>query len=299
VRTWLRLAGHRLYWRVLTPLVLLWGFIFQRLHADHTCDAALTYLKSGAADSLACAGGSPLPLCRRLASENTSAYVQGRNRLPLALIEQALRWVQQQVLTWVSQRPAAQAQLTYHGRAVRVLDGTTFRLRPYGDLASTYGQTKNQRGLSYWVVPKSVASFCLLSRLCIGYTVAGQQASEPALVRTVISQDPQAHCLYLGDQGLGVYRVAQVARHLGHDVLLRLEPRTAKRLLRSAGITDPPGRATNTPSPGSPPAPRCANPICPASRSPAGSSTCMCSRTAFARSMSTCSRRCSRPAATR
>jgi hypothetical protein len=39
---------------------------------------------------------------------------------------------------------------------------------------------------------------------------------------------------------LGVYRVAQVARHLGHDVLLRLELRTATRLLRSAGVTDPP-----------------------------------------------------------
>ena len=28
------------YERVLSPLLLLWGFIFQRLNPDHSCDAA-------------------------------------------------------------------------------------------------------------------------------------------------------------------------------------------------------------------------------------------------------------------
>jgi hypothetical protein len=232
-------GGPRLYWRVLSPMILLWGLIFQRLHHDHTCDAALAYLHSGAADRLDQEDRHALPLSQRLRSENTSAYVQGRKRLPLGLIEQAMRWVGLQVAGWLRQRAEADSRLNYHGRAVRVLDGTTFRMRPFGDLAQTYQQSKNQDGLSYWVVAKSLASFCLHSQVCIGYAVSSQQSSEPAMFSTVLQQDPQPHSLYIADQGLGVYRVAQVARHAGHDVLLRLERRVAKRLLRTSGVSEP------------------------------------------------------------
>ncbi len=41
-------AGYRFYQRVLSPLLVLWGFIFQQLNPDHTCDAAWSYLSSDA-----------------------------------------------------------------------------------------------------------------------------------------------------------------------------------------------------------------------------------------------------------
>jgi hypothetical protein len=108
-------------------------------------------------------------------------------------------------------------------------------LRPHGDLAQTYGQAHNQEGCSYWVVAKSLVSFCLYRQVCIGYAEGSQQSSEPGLFRQVVQQDPVAQSIYIADQGLGVYRVAQVACHYGHDVVLRLEQRVAQRLLRLAG----------------------------------------------------------------
>lgn len=225
------------YWRVLTPLVILWAMIYQRLNTDHTCDAVVSYLRQGGADPLDPADLHPKSLSQRLCSESTSAYVQGRQRFPLAVVRAALQVVLQSVQTWLTAADSKAVPSTWHGHAVRLLDGTTFRMRPEGDLVATYGQAKSQRGPSYWVVAKSVAAFCLHTRLCIGYAEGSQQASEPALVNAVMRQDPIPHSVYVGDRGLGVYRVAQVACALGHEVVLRLETRTAKCLFRQAGAS--------------------------------------------------------------
>lgn len=224
-------AHIKTYWRALTPLVTLWAMVYQRLNADHTCDAVVSYLRQGGADTLDPDEPHPQPLSRRLQSASTSAYVQSRQRLPLALVHAAMGVVLQCVRAWlVATSPTTPP--TWHGHAVRLLDGTTFRMRPAGDLVATYGQAKSQRGASYWVVAKSLAAFCLHTRLCIGYAEGSQRTSEPALVSGVMRQDPLPHSVYVADRGLGVYRVAQVAQALGHAVVLRLETRTAKRLLR-------------------------------------------------------------------
>lgn len=221
-----------LYWRALTPLVMLWALIYQRLNADHTCDAVVSYLRQGGADSLDPLDPHPFPLSRRLKSESTAGYVQGRQRFSLLVVRATWRMVLQRVQTWLqSAEPAAPAP-TWHGHAVRLLDGTTFRMRPQGDLAATYGQAKSQHGTSYWVIAKSVAAFCLHTRLCVGYAEGSQTTSEPALVSSVMRQDPSPHSVYVGDRAFGVYRVAQVAHALDHAVVLRLEIRTAKRLFR-------------------------------------------------------------------
>ena len=93
VRDWVQVSNAKLYWRLLTPLVILWGFIFQRLNANHTCDAAVSHLHTGAADGLVPPDPVAGPLSQRLTSESTSAYVQGRNRLPLNVLQAALRHV--------------------------------------------------------------------------------------------------------------------------------------------------------------------------------------------------------------
>jgi hypothetical protein len=230
----IRAAGVTLYWRVLTPLVILWGLIYQRLNADHTCDAAVSYLRSGAVDDLDQADRHEVPLSRRLRSESTSAYVQGRQRLPLAVVQAALHTVAHQIETWLWPSGAGATEATWHGRRVRLLDGTTFRLRPEGDLVTTYGQAPNQHSRGYWVVVKSVAAFCLHARMCLSYAEGPQTTSEPALAVRVLRQDPHLQSVYVGDRVFGVYRVAQVAQALGQYVLLRLEERTAKRLWRQA-----------------------------------------------------------------
>jgi hypothetical protein len=62
-------VAQRFYQRLFPPWVVLWGFIYQRLQADHTCDAFVSYLTSGVAPYWY----SPVA-DRRPMVENTAAY---------------------------------------------------------------------------------------------------------------------------------------------------------------------------------------------------------------------------------
>ena len=228
-----RAAKVNLYWRVLTPLVVVWGFIMQRLQPDHSCDAVVCQLHSGAADNLDPADPHAEPLSQRLKSESTSAYVQGRNRLPLSLLQALLQAVAGAVSQWL-QGPASDKGL-WQGHAVRLLDGTTYRLLPKGDLGQTYSLAPNQHGPSEWLLVRSVAAFCLYSQSVVAYTEGPLSTSEKAMVKPLMQADPVHDSLYLGDQGFGVYRTAQVARACDKKVLLRLEKKVALALQKRNG----------------------------------------------------------------
>jgi hypothetical protein len=223
--------GETLYWRCLTPLVVLWGLIYQRLQADHSCDGGVSHLLSGAADGLDPADPHRQPLSQRLRSESNAAYVQARQRLPLALVQASLTRSYQAVVTRWQQASAYEAG--WKGHAVRVLDGTTIRLRPVGDLASSYTRSQNQHGPAYWLVARVVGAFCLWSEAVVALAEGAWQQSEPALAGQLMAADPLPNSLYLGDQGFGVYRVVQCAQAVGQQVLLRLERDRARSLWRA------------------------------------------------------------------
>lgn len=217
-------SGAKLYWRLLTPLALVWCFIHQRLSNDHTCDEVVSYLRAGGADDLE-PQKDEAPLSQQLQSDSTSAYVQGRNRLPLSVLVGVLRHVYQVILGWLKD-----AERRWKGHAVRWLDGTTMRLRPFGDLVETYGQAENQHGKSYWVIVRVLAAFCLHSEALVASAEASISLSESALVREVMAQDPEENSIYVLDQGLGVYRTVQTAEAMNHKVVLRIKKGTAKCL---------------------------------------------------------------------
>ena len=223
------------YWRLFTPLIVLWCLIVQRLQADHTGDAVLSHLHSGAADALDPDDPHPQPLSQRLGSENTSAYTQGRERMPLALLTAARRQMVQTVQAWLAATPTPPH---WKGHAVRLLDGTTFRLAPTPDLVTTYGQARNQHGDGYWVIVRSVASFCLFTQQCCGLAEDRPTTSESAMTRTVLEADPP-NTVFVGDCNFGVYRVAQVAQALGQHLVLRRQARQARALLRATGYRGP------------------------------------------------------------
>ncbi len=227
-------ADVKLYWRLLTPLVILFGFIIQRLSADHSCDGVVSHLHTGAADNLDAYDEHEEPLSKRLKSESSSGYVQGRNRMPLQVIQGALKYVASVIGSWLKGEEVAEKG-TWKGLAVRLLDGTTYRLASKGDLVDTYGQAENQHGLSYWVVVRSVAAFCLYTQSVVAYIEGKTTTSEKAMVMDVMVEDKVKGSLYIGDQGFGVYRTAQVARECGKKVLLRVESKVAKALQKRNG----------------------------------------------------------------
>ncbi len=223
------------YWRVFTPLILLWCLIVQRLQHDHTGDAVVSHLHTGAADALDPADPHVQPLSQRLRSESTSAYAQGRARLPLSLIWAVNRHLIQTVQAWAAATPTPS---TWKGHAVRLLDGTTFRLAPTPELVTTYGQARNQHGDGYWVIVRAVASFCLFTQQCTAATEAAPTVSESAMTRAVLeAHDPDT--VFVGDNNFGVYRVAQVAHALRQHVVVRRQACQARALLRANGYRGP------------------------------------------------------------
>jgi hypothetical protein len=224
---------QRLYWRILTPLLMLWGFVYQRLNPEHTCDAYVSHLHSGAADVLDAADAHEQPLSQRLTSESTSAYAQGRKRLPLKLLQAA-----QHLVARHAQRVAGE-QGRWRGLAVHLLDGTTFLLPPEGDLAATYGQGSNKLGLSHWVKVRAVLACDWFSQAVVAMAETSFYSSESELVPEVLAQDESAGSLYLGDRNFGIYRVVQAIVGSGHQALLRLQSSRALALLKRQGDDTP------------------------------------------------------------
>ena len=228
-------AGRKrpLYRRVWTPLVTLWGMVLQRLIPGQRCADVVSAFRAGAADDLDPSDPHGVPLSARMKSEQNAGYVQARERLSLELIRLGRRELQAGVE--LVQGGAER----WHGHAVRLMDGTTYRLPPRGDLAARYGQATNQHGVSYWVTVKSVASFCLFSRTLVGHAEGAGTVSEESLLGEVMRADPQRDSVYVGDIAYGHYRVLQVARACGQHVLVRLEARTARKLLRALKVSAP------------------------------------------------------------
>jgi len=232
LQRWLQQQQHpkRLYWSVFTPLLTLWCLVLQRLNKDHTLDAVVSHVHTGAADTL---DPYAAPVSARLTSENTSALSQARSRLPLSLVQWAIHQVRH-VLT--TRLPAAQQ--TWKGFRVRLLDGTTFGLLRTDDLDQTYGHAQNQRGPTSWITVRSVAAFCWYTQMLIGYTEGSERTSEQAMVRSVMEQDTPG-AVYVGDTNFGVYRVVQVAAASGHDLVVRLQTTRFHTLRRTVDTPAP------------------------------------------------------------
>lgn len=218
--------GQRLYWRILTPLLVMWGLLYQRLNRDHTCDAYVSHLRSGGADQLDRQDPHTEPLSKRLRSESNAGYVQGRNRLPLALLQAA-----QQQVALEAQRIAGTAG-RWQGLAVRLLDGTTFTTAPEGDLPQTYQRLTNRHGAVHWIKIRSVLACDYFTQAVIGLAEKTFHSSEQEMVPEVVAQDPVAGSLYVGDRNFGIYSVVQAITHQGHHALLRLKKERALALLK-------------------------------------------------------------------
>jgi putative transposase len=223
---WLGLEPHQFYQRALTPLITLWYFVFQHLNPDHTLGAALADAFAGGADALSPRGKR---LSRQLHSQATTSLNDARQRLPLAVLQQALGHTAQQIRSWTK---APQ----WLGWNVGLLDGSTLRLRPYKDIAQQFpphggGHHKN----SYWGLMRVVVGFCLATGAALGSAQGATHLSEQALAAQFILQTLPG-TLFVGDRNFGVFSVVQAVRHSRGACLFRLTKVRARKLARAAGV---------------------------------------------------------------
>ena len=219
-------TGRRFYQRTLPPLLVVWGFIYQRLNPDHTCDAAWAYLSSDAVRvRFGLAARS-----RGVSSESNSAYCQARKRLPWPVVQGVLA-----VTARAIQRSLGEAGL-WHGYRVNLFDGSTLRLPASPDLTHHYGVATNQHGSSHWPILRLVAGFDLFSgvanEVAEGRYATGEHPLAVQLIRRL-----GAGFLHIGDRNFGVYHLVQVITARHSEAVLRLKITQARRLAGRALTT--------------------------------------------------------------
>lgn len=175
--------------------------------------------RRGGADAL-CRPGKRLS--RRLRSRATTAYSNARQRLPLDWVRRCFLQ-----LALVLRTLAAVAD---QDLPIELLDGSTKRLRPYGDILQEFPPHRTRRRKTYWCIARVLVSFCAATGVATGALIASIHASEQALAVQLILEAGR-RVLYIGDRNFGVWRVARATVQTGGHALLRLTKVRARRLL--------------------------------------------------------------------
>jgi hypothetical protein len=210
---------QRFYARLFTPIVTLWYLIFQRLAFDQTLQAAVSDARHGGADSL-CQG-----LSTRLRSNATTSLSDARQRLPLSFLTHALALQAAHIVNLSAQR-------FWRGLQVCLLDGSTVRLRPYGDIPEHFPPHGNQhKSPPYWCLMRVVVGFCAFTQAALRCTFGSLKLSEQTLACQLILDQALGSCLYMGDRNFGVFRIVQTVHAVGAHALVRLTETRARKLL--------------------------------------------------------------------
>jgi hypothetical protein len=222
------LQDHPSYERSFTPLIVLWYLVFEHWSAQGTLAQILEDARGGGADRLSPPGKQPLS--QTLRSDSTAAWSKARKRLPVEVVSQALRRSGQSLQGSLSQRH-------WHGMEPALLDGTTLRLRPLGDIPKHFhchGGGNNRT--PYWCLARSVVVFCLATGVVLDAAMASTKTSEQALLREICRNRSWAKTLLVGDRNFGVYSVVAAAQGAQAHVLVRLTEARARKLAREAGV---------------------------------------------------------------
>jgi hypothetical protein len=184
--------------------------------------------RDGGADRLSPRGK---PLSRQLRSLATTSLSDARQRLPLGVFAQTLRHCAQQLSTGAQ-------DLLWRGWRVVLLDGSTFRLRPFNDIPEHFPAHRpgNCKKPPYWCVVRVVVGFCLGTGAVLDCALGSLKASEQALSATLLSGGSWLKSLLVGDRNFGVYSVLRTIVGAQAHGLVRLTKARAAKLARSAGV---------------------------------------------------------------
>lgn len=229
---WMADCGQGFYLRAFTPVVTLWYCVFGRLCPNHCLSHVVEDARSGGADCLSPRGKR---LSRQLRSEATASFSDARARLPLAIFEKGLRHI--------ADRFAANFRGgEWFGLRVALMDGSTCRLRPFGDIARAFPphRSGNAKNPPYWCLARVAGMFCLTTGAVIGSAVGPMRAGEQCLAAMLLRRCWRGW-LIVADRNFGVHSVARAATAAGAHLLARLTRARAARLARLAGVRLGPG----------------------------------------------------------
>lgn len=217
----------------LSPWVVTWLMIYQRLDAQGTLSAAVRHLLTGPVRAFVHwpERASALPL-----SANTSAYSQARGKLPLEVAQQ----VSELLFKSLQEQPRMLPGLE---RPVFLLDGSTILITHSPEAAKAYPPARNQHGASHWPVMRVLVAHDVVSGLaappCWGPLDGPKAVSEQGLAKDILRRLPVG-CGVSGDSNFGVFSMAYHATEQSHPCLFRLTEARARKL--NGGCIAPPAK---------------------------------------------------------
>lgn len=205
-----RECGHPWRDRIFTPWTTLGIFRSQVLSDDQSCDDAIDRFQKYRYDQ-------KLPRV----STSTASYCEARDRLPEEVVWELVRKTGKDI------HDRAKTMWHFHGRPVKVIDGTTVIMPDTPENQAAYPQAQTQEpGLGF-----PIAGMTAVFSLAVGTVIEaaigpyqGKQTSELALLRQVINQFKPGD-IVVGDRLFWSYWVIAALRARGVDVVFRLHQR--------------------------------------------------------------------------
>jgi hypothetical protein len=202
-----RAIHHRWRERVYTPWITLSLFLSQVLSDDHSCDEAVDRFQKARYDQ----GLPPV-------STETTSYCEARHRLPEGVFWELVHGTGRAI------HEKAEISWLFHGRSVKIIDGSTVVMPDTARNQEAYPQPSSQAaGLGF-----PIARLLVVFSLAVGTVLEaamgryqGKQTSELALLRMVIDQFRPGD-IVLADRFFCSYWVIAALQARGVDVVVRL-----------------------------------------------------------------------------
>ena len=215
----------RSFWQgwVYTPSVTLWVFLAQCLSPDHSCRDAVARL-------IAWRVARGLEPC----SAETGAYCTARNDLPEAAVHELVRDTGKQV------EDESPENWLWHGRKVRVVDGSTVTMPDTPDNQAAYPQMKAQKPGCGFPIARILVVFSLSVGTVLEAAIGkykGKQTGENSLFRDLHQALGEGDVVLADRYFSGWYDIALLCQG-GVDMVVRKHQlrrtdfRTGKRLGR-------------------------------------------------------------------
>ena len=199
-------AAEGYYWRnrIWNPVLTFWTFLVQVLHPGSSCRQAVAQvLAEQAAES------------QRHISPDASAYCQARQRVPLSVFKAALRKVARCL------QDKAQDRYLWHGRRVRLVDGSSCSMPDTPELQAEFGQPDDQKAGCGFPVARMVAMFCWATGAVLDVAIGAYRSSELMLAHKMWPCLKQGD-IVLADRFYCTYAVVAELLARGCDAVFRL-----------------------------------------------------------------------------
>jgi hypothetical protein len=199
-------------WRevVFTPALTLWAFLTQVASPDGSCRAAVARVLAW----LVAQGRTPC-------TPKTDPYCKARGRLPEPLLRRLARE------TGRALHDQAPAGWRWHGRPVKVVDGTTVSMPDTPANQAAYPQNPAQAAGLGFPIARLVVVFCLACGAALDAALGryqGKQSGENSLLRA-LADALDAGDVVLGDRYFGGYFDLALWHGRDVDAVVRLHQR--------------------------------------------------------------------------